>query len=947
MSKSGEETEDGAEAATAESPRATSNDDDAPTHDHDAAPNHDETAAPNDSDASKPDEVAAPNDVDASKPDEVAAPNDGVHDELEENDEPLLPRGNRLRVARGIALASIGTLLGVAFLILPTTPRGGVPSVAVAVVMVVIGLLDLLGSFSDPDARVASRTPFEELIAPLGILLTGLAITWATLRCAVAGIEIHLGSKVISPVAYSALLAPLGFIGALVGVSLVLGKMGVLSADRPPHRRHGFWLLVIATLLYLPMLGSYSLIDPWETHYGEVSREILARQDWISLWWAQEDWFWSKPILDFWLQALGMIAFGVRYEPGQMLAATGEGHLPFPEWGVRMPIFLMTIGATYLLYKAVAKVFGRRAGFFGAIVLTTMPQWFLIAHQTMTDMPFVAAMAGAMAFVMLAANEDPERLVRAYEIGLGPLRVRLSAFHLVIGTILLTAVPQILYLVSKNIALNLDPRWGLRSPPIVLVRDSFMSGSAGNCGLPGNSACDQVFPTVPSLEPALQALFWVQALAVLLYMNWGERRAQRLYYLAAWYLAAISTMAKGPAGIVIPAACVFIYLVVTKRYRDLTRMELTSGLCIMLAVAMPWFVAMYARHGEPFLDRLLFHDMYKRAFEHVHDTNKGDDVSFRYFIWQLGYGTFPWIGLAPVAFVFWLRRREDVSGEGLAALERNKQGMSALLVVWILVGFAMFSLIQTKFHHYILPIVPPIAMLVGIVGDDLLRRRSETGASFRDRFESAGLGLAAALGAGLVVLVGRDMAHRRVDQPADARLIDLFSYNYEREWPESLDYTKHFWIATFVCGAAMLLVSVAPIRRHATIFFTIVASAFTAWSLDIYLVETAPHWGQRETVVAYYRESRKIPGPVISYQQNWKGENFYMGNHIASFPSSGQAFKAYIQDQRRKKVKTFYFFAIPGRIGSLSTELGYTSELVTLTELSLNNKFVLVRATLD
>ena len=50
----------------------------------------------------------------------------------------------------------------------------------------------------------------------------------------------------------------------------------------------------------LPMLGQYGLWDPWETHYGEVSREILSRNDWITLWWAQDEWFRSKPIFIFW-----------------------------------------------------------------------------------------------------------------------------------------------------------------------------------------------------------------------------------------------------------------------------------------------------------------------------------------------------------------------------------------------------------------------------------------------------------------------------------------------------------------------------------------------------------------------------------------------------------------------------------------------------------------------
>src|SRR6185436_2488681 len=37
-------------------------------------------------------------------------------------------------------------------------------------------------------------------------------------------------------------------------------------------RRPGLLLFVLASALYLPLLGRFGLWDPWETHYGEVSR---------------------------------------------------------------------------------------------------------------------------------------------------------------------------------------------------------------------------------------------------------------------------------------------------------------------------------------------------------------------------------------------------------------------------------------------------------------------------------------------------------------------------------------------------------------------------------------------------------------------------------------------------------------------------------------------------
>ena len=140
--------------------------------------------------------------------------------------------------------------------------------------------------------------------------------------------------------------------------------------------------------------------------------EILARDDWVSLWWAQDGWFWSKPILNFWIQSLAMASLGTHYHADMMMTGAGGAWTAHPEWVVRTPNVLMTLVAMYLLYKGVAKVFGRRAGLLGALVLATMPDWFFLAHQTMTDMPFVAAMTGAMGLLLNGLNTHEDARVQ-------------------------------------------------------------------------------------------------------------------------------------------------------------------------------------------------------------------------------------------------------------------------------------------------------------------------------------------------------------------------------------------------------------------------------------------------------------------------------------------------------------------------------------------------------
>ncbi|NUP12604.1 MAG: glycosyltransferase family 39 protein [Polyangiaceae bacterium] len=843
--------------------------------------------------------------------------------------EPLVPRGNPPRWRAGLAIVAGGLLLGFANLVATYGSRTGVAVGLLATAVVTFGVLWTLGSFHDESD--APPLPLRQLLPGIATTVVAALATFFTLRLAVAG---YLG-----PYTAGALM-PLGFLGTVSGVGMTLGTLGVFADDRPFYRREGFWLIAIATIVLLPSLGSHSLVDPWETHYGEVAREVLARKDWISLWWVNEEWFWSKPILTFWMQALGMATLGVRYEAGGMLEAARSGLVPWPEWAVRFPFFLVTVGATYVLYKAVARTFGRRAGLLAGVALTTMPQWFLLSQQTMTDMPFVAGLSAALGFFLLGAHTPGEDRIVPRVVSVGSRRLSVSAHQLVLGAICVIVVPQVLYLLTRNFAVNVDPVFGVRVPPIAWTTDTFMFGSADNCGVvPGNKPCVRYAAVYPKVQPILQAAVWLFALVVVLYLEWGERRTRRLYFLSAFVCAAIATMGKGPAGIVLPAMAVVGYLVVTGRYRLLLDLEIAAGSTAFAAIALPWFSAMWIRHGWPFVDRLIFYDMYKRAFDHVHDTNKSDDVSFRYYVWQLGYATFPWVAWIPPALAFPLRA--DDAADDTSEQDADRRGVLALLVVWFVGSFALFSYMQTKFHHYIFPVVPALGMLVGIAADRALAARAATGADTHERRVTTVLGIAGAL---LVLLVARDMAVAREDQPSDARLIQLFTYLYERTWPANVSFSGWIWALAILSAIPLVALGIDKLRRGAVAAFAASAAACALWGLTVYMPTAAPHWGQRELVLRYMTESEAAPGPLVAYQMNWKGENFYTGNRVANFKETGDTFRSWLNKMKKDGQRTFYVLALPGRIRSLESELGATKELTRLTTPEQNNKFVLYRA---
>jgi hypothetical protein len=207
---------------------------------------------------------------------------------------------------------------------------------------------------------------------------------------------------------------------------------------------------------------------------------------------------------------------------------------------------------------------------------------------------------------------------------------------------------------------------------------------------------------------------------------------------------------------------------------------------------------------------------------------------------------------------------------------------------------------------------------------------------------TAAFGLCAAL---VVVLVGRDLFS--VDDPeGPARLTQLASYNYTRPWPLSLDFNGVFGAVALVVALGAAAFAVPRLRHHAAVFVACAAVWAAAWALDVYLVRAAPHWGQRETILEYYRRRHGPDEPLVAFQMNWKGENFYTGNHIPAFVSTGAKFKTWLKEARENGTHVVFFTTEHTRESSLKTELGKVQKYEALTTKEQNNKFFLARVEL-
>ncbi|GAC1347950.1 MAG: hypothetical protein NVSMB23_28060 [Myxococcales bacterium] len=162
------------------------------------------------------------------------------------------------------------------------------------------------------------------------------------------------------------------------------------------EKRVALGLVVLAAVLYLPWLGAVGFWDPWEPHYGEVAREMIARGDYIHPWW-ESVWFFSKPALDLWLMAAGMLVSGTN-GPARHLGI-------YTEWGVRLPFMAVTVLGAVVLYFAAARLLGRRVAALGTVAMLCAPLTVFYARQAVPDPVFVGLLSAAMGCLAIVLFE--------------------------------------------------------------------------------------------------------------------------------------------------------------------------------------------------------------------------------------------------------------------------------------------------------------------------------------------------------------------------------------------------------------------------------------------------------------------------------------------------------------------------------------------------------------
>jgi 4-amino-4-deoxy-L-arabinose transferase-like glycosyltransferase len=210
-------------------------------------------------------------------------------------------------------------------------------------------------------------------------------------------------------------------------------------------------------------------------------------------------------------------------------------------------------------------------------------------------------------------------------------------------------------------------------------------------------------------DPAL-ALFVTAALGAF----WAAARAPgfdsaagRRWFLLSAALAAAGTLTKGPVALVLTGAVGLAWLLAERRARVILRMPWLGAIAIYAAIAAPWFV-LVARRNPEFLRFFFIHEHVERYLE---NTEHGWGPYF--FVVVVIAGMWPWICFVPMGVRELMRARDD-DDEGRAPSRRSDARASlAFMLWWFGIVLVFFSIPRAKLGSYILPAIPPLAIVAG------------------------------------------------------------------------------------------------------------------------------------------------------------------------------------------------------------------------------------------
>ncbi|HKE13076.1 MAG TPA: glycosyltransferase family 39 protein [Myxococcota bacterium] len=192
---------------------------------------------------------------------------------------------------------------------------------------------------------------------------------------------------------------------------------------------------------------------------------------------------------------------------------------------------------------------------------------------------------------------------------------------------------------------------------------------------------------------------------------WNPRTRINPFFPLACLSAGCGVLVKGPIALAIPAVTVVLARVLEGRARTLLSPSWVLAIALALAPAGGWLLAAGLHAGMQYLDIIVFRHAVGHPLGHVDHVQP----------WSMYLHVYPTRFLPWTPFLFaaiaalpWPLRRPLARGE-------------ALPLAWLLGSFVLLSVVPAKREHYLLPLFPGGALLVGRLFAELCHRPAHPG----------------------------------------------------------------------------------------------------------------------------------------------------------------------------------------------------------------------------
>lgn len=220
-------------------------------------------------------------------------------------------------------------------------------------------------------------------------------------------------------------------------------------------------------------------------------------------------------------------------------------------------------------------------------------------------------------------------------------------------------------------------------------------------------------------EMSLTCLVTIAFLAFYSAIEATQRKRQVVYMLIFWSSFAVAMLAKGPAPLPLILVPLFLYFLFFRRWKTLPKLLPITGVIIFLLIVLPWPLLLANRLAEAGGQSNTLAFWKREFFDRYFGGLGGSSKPFHYYLHVMLQFILPWSIFLPMALAAPFYK---VWGE--------KQKTMLFLWFWFVAGVAVMSLSSGKRMHYIMPAMPAMAILVGILFEDIVFTRL----AYSDRF---------------------------------------------------------------------------------------------------------------------------------------------------------------------------------------------------------------------